>query len=68
MEQLNYLENLIYNAEMAVKARDVSAVERLLDQIAERQEVLAKLAEARAKRRKLLDRRIKRLGHWCEPH
>ncbi len=68
MEQLNNLENLIYNAEMAMKARDVSVVARLLDQIAKRQEVLAKLAEARAKRRKLLDRRIRRLWHWCEPH
>ncbi len=63
---MNNLENLIYNAEIAMKARDVSAVERLLDQIAERQEVLAKLAEARAKRRKLLDRRIKRLWLWSE--
>ncbi len=65
---MNNLRNLVYNAEIAMKARDVSAVERLLDQIAERQETLAKLEQARAKRRKLLDRRIKRLWLWSEPH
>ncbi len=68
MEQLNNLRNLVYNAEMAMKARDVSAVERLLDQIAQRQEVLAKLEQATAKRKAKLDRRIRRLWLWCEPH
>jgi len=65
---MNNLELLIFKAECAMRKSDEPAVRRLLDQIAQRQEHLAKLAQIRAERQRLLDRRIKRLVHWSEPH